>query len=917
MASGMEEKTVGLSRADSTNSNKLGTVMSGTNAAVAQQYGETQRGLSPRHVQLMAIGGSIGTGLWVGIGGVLSKAGPLSLVLGYTFWGLLFIWPLNLSVAEMCAYLPIRGTIFELASRFVDPALGFAMGWTYFFAGLMLVCTEYSAVATVIQYWNADINPAAWIAVAMVSCVAVNLVAVKYYGESEFIMASTKVILLIGLCLITLITMSGGNPMNDAYGFRNWGDGNYIHAYFTDGSTGRFLGFWKVVIYAAFTIAGPDMIALAAGEIQNPRRTIPRVAKLIFYRLVGFYVVGVLCVGIICSSRDPGLLGAIESGEPGAGASPWVVGIKNLHIKALPDIINAFILLSGWSCGNAYLYSTSRTLYGLARDGQAPKFLLKCTKAGVPIYSVLVVTVISCITFLVSSNSAVDVFFWFVDLTTTALIMTYTFMLITYMGFYRARMAQNFPPETLPYLSPWTPYFPGLALLLGILALIFVGFDNFYPFSVRGFITSYFGLIFGVVTFLIWKVLKRTRFVHPKEADLISGKAEVDAECRHWEEGGIEETRTIPSSAPGAAGLHSEAEAEVDTDRVATTISATVEANAEFSPFRIIPSNETSASFRAGELLATDTDRSDVLKPDVFDFSDMSLVCTINADDIANRWLNNFVPIPGQLAKNYSPSISAFIQRILESYVDCSIRGRKVPPFVHWSQITLPSSQPLSNCLRAIRSFGGPDVAGAEAVANELKVEMARLYSQHASYDDMALLAAFQTHLIYAMVIFFKFGKAYHPFLREAMMSTQDLACAVAKKGLTCVSGDEPRPRWECWIAAEAKRRTLFTMCLFDSALMTHDGLSTHLATELRGLSAPASKALWETRTRRDWRGVYDLQRAEWPDSWLAIDELWPVPGNFSETEVIHRRTRVKAWLEDLDEFGTMIYAVTSGTHGT
>ncbi|TEA14662.1 putative proline-specific permease put4 [Colletotrichum sidae] len=541
MAAGMDEKTVGLSRADSSSSNTLGQVVSGNGAAVAQQYGETKRGLSPRHVQLMAIGGSIGTGLWVGIGGVLSKAGPLSLVLGYTFWGLLFIWPLNLSVAEMCAYLPIRGTIFELASRFVDPALGFAMGWTYFFASLMLVCTEYSAVATVIQYWNADINPAAWIAVAMVSCVAVNLIAVKYYGESEFIMASTKVVLLIGLCLLTLITMSGGNPAGDAYGFRNWGGGNYIHAYFVEGATGRFLGWWKVVIYAAFTIAGPDMIALAAGEIQNPRRTIPRVAKLIFYRLVGFYVVGVLCVGIICSSRDPGLLGAIENGEPGAGASPWVVGIKNLHIKALPDIVNAFILLSGWSCGNAYLYSTSRTLYGLARDGQAPKFLLKCTSAGVPIYSVLVVTVISCITFLVSSNAAVDVFFWFVDLTTTALIMTYTFMLITYMGFYRARVAQNFPPETLPYLAPLTPWFPALALVLGVLALIFVGFDNFYPFSVRGFITSYFGLIFGIFTFVIWKVLKKTRFVQPKEADLVSGKAEIDAECRHWEEGGIEE----------------------------------------------------------------------------------------------------------------------------------------------------------------------------------------------------------------------------------------------------------------------------------------------------------------------------------------------------------------------------------------
>ncbi|EJT68558.1 hypothetical protein GGTG_13871 [Gaeumannomyces tritici R3-111a-1] len=146
----------------------------------------------------------------IGIGGVLTKAGPLSLALGYTFWGLLYIWPLNLCVAEMCAYLPIRGSIFELASRFVDPALGFAMGWTYFFASLMLVCTEYPAIATVIRYWDSSTNPAAWIAVAMFSCIIVNLVAVKWYGEAEFIMASTKVLLLFALILITVITMAGG-----------------------------------------------------------------------------------------------------------------------------------------------------------------------------------------------------------------------------------------------------------------------------------------------------------------------------------------------------------------------------------------------------------------------------------------------------------------------------------------------------------------------------------------------------------------------------------------------------------------------------------------------------------------------------------------------------------------------------------
>lgn len=306
-------------------------------------------------------GGSIGTGLFVGIGGTLSNAGPLSLVLGYMAWGLLFVWPCNLCVAEMMAYLPVRGTIFELASRFVDPALGFALGWTYFFAGAMLVCVEYSAVATVMQYWVPadEVNPAVWVVMALVVCFILNVSAVRWYGESEFVMASTKILLLVGLILLTLITMCGGNPRGDAYGFRYWTDGMAMHPYYAEGMTGRFLGFWSTVRYAAFTVAGPDLISLAAGEIINPRRTIPRVAKLVFYRLVGFYVVGVFAVGILCSSRDDRLLGALESGDNGAAASPWVIGIQNLGISGLPSLINAVILLSGWSCGNAYLYSSS------------------------------------------------------------------------------------------------------------------------------------------------------------------------------------------------------------------------------------------------------------------------------------------------------------------------------------------------------------------------------------------------------------------------------------------------------------------------------------------------------------------------------------------------------------------------------
>jgi amino acid transporter len=173
--------------------------------------------------------------------------------------------------------------------------------------------------------------------------------------------------------------MCGGNPNHDAYGFCNWGTGYIMAEYYTTGSTGRFLRWWNVATYAAFTIASPDMIALAAGEIVNPRRTIPRMAKLVFYRLFSFYVIGVIRVGILCSSQDPLLLGALDARLPGAAASPWVIGIQNLGITGLPHIINSLFLLSGWSCDNAYLYSSSQALYSLAKG---KSHINKCIRTG-------------------------------------------------------------------------------------------------------------------------------------------------------------------------------------------------------------------------------------------------------------------------------------------------------------------------------------------------------------------------------------------------------------------------------------------------------------------------------------------------------------------------------------------------------
>lgn len=321
------------------------------------------------------------------------------------------------------------------------------------------------------------------------------------------------------------------------YGFRNWVDGNAVRPYLAGGSWGQFLAICAAIRYAVFTVGGPDFISMTAAEVKNPRKTIPRIAKLIVWRLVGFYILGVLALGILCPSQHPDLLNAIDSDAIGAAASPWVIGMKNLGVSGgLPGVINFVILLSGWSCGNAYLYTSSRTLYSLAQKGQAPKIFLRCTKLGVPWVAVLTVTLISCVTYMVTNTSALEVFFWFVDLTTCGNIIGFNGLYLTYICWHRALAKQNISRDTLPYKAPLAPWAAYWGLCFGTTIMLLLGFDRFTPFEVRGFITSYFGIFYFVFMFSLWLILKRNRFVEPKSADVWSGKEQIDAECRHWEE---------------------------------------------------------------------------------------------------------------------------------------------------------------------------------------------------------------------------------------------------------------------------------------------------------------------------------------------------------------------------------------------
>lgn len=498
------------------------------------KYGQTKRRLSSRHVALMIIGQSIGTGLFVGLSTPLVESGSLSLFTGFLFFACLMVWPLMQAVAEMCSYLPIKGSFLHFSARWVDPALGFACTIIYLYTSLMFIALEAVAFAGVVSYWS-DLNPGVWITVALVSTLLFNVFGVNWYGEIEFIASITKVLLIVGLMMFSLVSMCGGNPRGDAYGFENWPKGGLVKEYLVPGTTGRFLGWWRVTIYAAFSCGGSDLLGMIASEVERPRTTIPMAGRRAYIRIYLFYLGGLFFMNSICASTNEDLLNAQATGQSGAAASPWVIGIKSVGVHGLDSLVNVVIALSAWSCGNGFTYGATRTAYSASLAGYLPRFFSKCLKNGCPIYSVIACMLVSCIAYLSISKSTGTVFNWLINLSTTGILSTYLCMWWCYFKFKRAFVAQGHSWETDAYFRPPKfvhPYMTYLGVTINFLVLFFNGFWIFFPgnFSVANLFTSYFAPVFFICLFIFWKIFKKTHFRSDMEADITTGKAQIDEE---------------------------------------------------------------------------------------------------------------------------------------------------------------------------------------------------------------------------------------------------------------------------------------------------------------------------------------------------------------------------------------------------
>ncbi|KXS98174.1 hypothetical protein AC578_6405 [Pseudocercospora eumusae] len=483
----------------------------------------TKRRLKPRHIQLIGIAGTIGTGLFVAIGRALISGGPASLFIAYTLWCPV-VYTIALCMSEMATFLPISSPFIRFAGRFVDEAFGVAAGYNFFLFQASLLCN------LVIRYWTEAI-PTWAICLIFLSLYAVlNYIKVSGYGEAEFWMSIGKVILIVGLIFYTFVVMLGGNPKHDAFGFRYWKNPGAFTTKYRDGDLGRFLGFLYCLFQAAFIIAGPEYVSMTAGEAENPRGVLPKAYQSIFWRLTIFFVLGSLAVGVNVPYNDAKLIEAYSNGKAGAAASPFVRSMDILGIPVLPHIVNALILTSAFSAGNSTTYCATRSLYGLALEGKAPRLLTRCTRSGVPYVCVTIVLCFGGLAFLQVSNSASVVLTWITNLVTASQLINFCVIAYTYIRFKKACEAQRLSRDALPHKAPFQPFAAWVGLVACFAVTLAAGYSIFIDdhFNVPDFLFQYMMVAVFPLIFLLWKFLKGTKWLKPHEVDLVTGVLEIE-----------------------------------------------------------------------------------------------------------------------------------------------------------------------------------------------------------------------------------------------------------------------------------------------------------------------------------------------------------------------------------------------------
>ncbi|CDR45493.1 RHTO0S11e00804g1_1 [Rhodotorula toruloides] len=480
------------------------------------------RTLSRYHITFIGFSSGIGTGLFIGAGSAYAKSGPAGLLLAYSIVGTV-LWSIMQSIAELATLIPTAGSFPHWANRFIDPAVGFSLALSYGYCYTIAIASEVSAAAIIVSYWT-DITPAVVISVGLALIIAINLMPVRVYGETEVFTAIVKILCFLGIIIVSLVITLGGAPNHKRTGFHYWNEpGPWTNYNGITGPKGHFLGMLSALVNASFSYIGVEVVVIAASEAQNPHRSIPKAADRVTWRIGFFYVLGSILMGMVVDPRNPDLV----SGAGNANASPWTIAMKAAGINVLPSIVNACVLVSAWSAGSSYCWVGSRMIVSMAADKHLPSVFGRTNKYGTPYVAVLTSFAFGPLAYLsLGSGGASQAFAWLQNLSTVAGLIAWATLCFAYIRFYRACKVQGVDRSSFPWKGRWQPFTAWYGFVGSVIITLVSGFSVFLKgnWNANDFIASYIGIPIFIVPILLWKLFKGTRFVRARDMDLWSGR---------------------------------------------------------------------------------------------------------------------------------------------------------------------------------------------------------------------------------------------------------------------------------------------------------------------------------------------------------------------------------------------------------
>ncbi|MEZ0117725.1 UNVERIFIED_ORG: lysine-specific permease [Heyndrickxia coagulans] len=455
---------------------------------------------------MISLGGSIGTGLFLASGGAIHSAGPGGALLAYALIGVM-VYFLMTSLAEMAAYMPVAGTFSTYATKFVDPALGFALGWNYWYNWAITIAAELSAATIIMKFWFPHTPSIVWSAACLLIMFLLNYLSVKGFGEAEYWFAIIKVVTVIAFIIIGAL-MIFGIMGGKAIGFHNLtiADGP-VH--------GGFLAVLGIFMAAGFSFQGTELLGVAAGESEDPEKTIPHAVKSVFWRILLFYILAIFVIGLLIPFTDSRLT------ADDITMSPFTIVFQRAGIAFAASVMNAIILTAVLSAGNSGMYASTRMLWELARDGKAPKFLGKLNKRGVPVNALIVTALVGTVAFLASFFGDGAVYNWLLNASGLSGFIAWLGIAISHYRFRRAYVAQGKALSDLPYRSKWFPFGPLFAFAVCTVVILGQNYQAFLGDHIKweSVFVSYIGLPIFIAVWLIYKFVKKTKVVSLQECD--------------------------------------------------------------------------------------------------------------------------------------------------------------------------------------------------------------------------------------------------------------------------------------------------------------------------------------------------------------------------------------------------------------